>query len=65
MSQQNRKRQHLEQQQQKEEENDNRSIDGVNRDDWSFNPQLLENNTNSSDGNELREMKQKMAALEA
>jgi hypothetical protein len=67
MNQSNRKRQHFEPQQKEEDndENDNRSIDGVNR-EWSFNQrELLENNTNNNDGrNELSEMELKIAALE-
>jgi hypothetical protein len=58
MNQSNRKRQHFEQQQQKEEDNDNGSVDEV-----IFNREP-ENNTECNDGNDLVEMKRKMAALE-
>jgi hypothetical protein len=58
MNQSNRKRQHFEQQQQKEEDNDNGSVDEV-----IFNREP-EYNINSNDGNELSELKRRMAALE-
>ena len=61
MSQQNRKRQHQHVKVEEEEDNDNRSIAGS---EWTMDLEEEENAISNENGNELRELKLKMAALE-